>query len=96
MKLYGPSRSTIGISRIFWHACFYTQRKDFTQKREKSFDVHIEDISNEGDLLKVVFYEFREENGKKLYTTGEARTLTALPEMEIPAGPMSMKLAPRP
>jgi hypothetical protein len=35
MKLYGPSRSTVGIEPRFWHTCFYTQRKDFTQKRKK-------------------------------------------------------------
>jgi|GEM_PF-4637698 len=35
MQLYGPSRSTVGIEPHFWHACFYTRRKDFTRNREK-------------------------------------------------------------
>ena len=35
MKPYGPSRSTVSIEPHFWHTYFYTQRKDFTQKREK-------------------------------------------------------------
>src|SRR5713226_1549343 len=35
MKLYGPSRSTVGIEPHCQCTCFYTQRKDCTQKREK-------------------------------------------------------------
>ena len=35
MKLYGPSRSTVGIEPHCLHTCFYTQRKDFTQNRKK-------------------------------------------------------------
>src|SRR5262245_1046695 len=35
MKLYGPSRSTVGIKPNCPRTCFHTQRKDFTQKREK-------------------------------------------------------------
>jgi hypothetical protein len=35
MKLYGPSRSTVGIEPYCSRTWFHTQRKDFTQKREK-------------------------------------------------------------
>src|SRR5215471_13726756 len=35
IKLCGPSCSTVGIEPHFWHPHFPTQRKDFTQKREK-------------------------------------------------------------
>src|SRR4029453_9877249 len=35
MKLYGPSRSTVGIEPYCSHTYFHTQRKDSTQKREK-------------------------------------------------------------
>src|SRR5437870_13206001 len=35
MKLYGPSRSTVGIELHCSHTCFYTQRKDCTQNRKK-------------------------------------------------------------
>src|SRR5262249_3119552 len=35
MKLYGPSRSTVGIEPHCSYTCFYTQRQDCTQKREK-------------------------------------------------------------
>src|SRR5262249_16141552 len=35
MKLYGPSRSIVGIEPHCSHTCLYTQRKDCTQNRKK-------------------------------------------------------------
>jgi hypothetical protein len=53
-----------------------TSGKLFDQKKERPFDVHVEEISEKGEAFRVVFYDYTKENDVKKYSTKESRTLS--------------------
>jgi len=47
----------------------------FYQKAERSFDVGLEEVSPQGDILKVSFYNFTKDQNQKTYTEKATKTL---------------------
>jgi hypothetical protein len=55
-----------------------TSGKLFDLRRDRPFDVHLEEVTPA--ILKVAFFEYVQENGNKRYTTENPPTVTvALP-----------------
>ena len=48
----------------------------FYQKTDRPFDVGLEEVSDQGEILKVSFYDFTKDQNQKTYTTKETVTLS--------------------
>jgi hypothetical protein len=83
MMIQSPWDPASKEEQIILQDCNYiineaTSGKLFDLRRERPFDVHIEEISEKGEILKVVFYGYVKENNIKKYTTKESRALSPL------------------